>query len=213
MKLLLTSAEFTNKTIINGLKGLVTKSFEQLDLVYIPTAANAEAGDKGWLIDDLYRTKELGFKSVDIVDISALSEEISKIRLKQSDIIMVGGGNTFHLMYWVNKLKIKELFASKVYVGISAGSCITGPTIYNSVQNLFEEKNEYNQKEGLGLVNFQFIPHLNAEYFPKIRKEYLEVAAKQIIEPIYALDDQSAVLVDGDKIEVVSEGKYLILNN
>lgn len=212
MKLLLTSAGLSNGTIINGLKSLVNKSFNSLNLVYIPTAANVEDGDKSWLIDDLYQTKSLGFANFDILDISALSKEICESRLKNADIVMVGGGNTFHLMYWAEKMGLKELLINKVYVGISAGSCIAGPTIYNSVQNLFEEKNEYNQKIGLGLVNFQFIPHLNSDYFSKIRKEYLDIAAKQITEPIYALDDQSAIVVDGDKIEVVTEGQYLTYN-
>lgn len=212
MKLLLTSAGFANDTIINGLKSLVNKPLNSLNLVYIPTAANVEDGDKSWLIDDLYQTKSLGFANVDILDISALSKEICETRLKNVDIVMVGGGNTFHLMYWVEKLGLKELINDKVYIGVSAGSCIAGPTIYNSVQNLFEEKNEYNQKIGLGLVNFQFIPHLNSEYFAKIRKEYLDIAAKQITEPIYALDDQSAIVIDGAKLEVITEGEYLTFN-
>ena len=67
MKLLLTLAGFTNKTIINGLKSLVDKPFEKLNLAFIPTAANVEEGDKGWLINDLYRTKSLGFAGVDMV--------------------------------------------------------------------------------------------------------------------------------------------------
>ena len=209
---LLTSAGLANQSIINGLKNLVNKPFEELDLVFIPTAANVEPGDKGWMIDDLARTRSLGFKSVDIVDISAVSSEIYGPRLNQADIIMAGGGNTFHLMYWAEKVGLKEMIKDKVYIGISAGSCIAGPTIYNSVQNLFDEKNEYNQKLGLGLVDFQFIPHLNSEYFSKIRKVYLEVAAKQISEPIYACDDQTAIKIDGDKTEVLSEGGYLIYN-
>src|SRR3990167_5098036 len=100
MKLLLTSAGFTNKTIVNGLRSLMDKPFEKLNLVYIPTAANVEVGDKGWLIDDLYRTKSIGFKSVDIVDISVVSDEVREPRIKQADILMFGGGNTFHLMHW-----------------------------------------------------------------------------------------------------------------
>lgn len=216
MKLLLTSAGFANKTIVEGLRRLVDKPFKELNLAFVPTAANVEDGDKGWLLDDYANIKALGFTCVDIVDISALPRDIWEPRLKQADILMFSGGNTFYLMHWVEKSGLKdllpELLKTKIWVGVSAGSCITGPTIYNSVQNLFEEKLEFNQKVGLGLVNFQFIPHLNSDYFSKIRKEYLEVAAQKITDPIYAVDDQSAVVVNGDKIEVVSEGKYLILN-
>ena len=212
MKLLLTSAGLSNKTIVHGLESLVNKPFSELNLAYIPTAANVETGNKDWLIDDLVRTKNLGFKTMDIVDISAVNRDTYKSRLDYADIIMVGGGNTFHLMYWAQKTGLKEFIKNKIYIGISAGSCIAGPTIYNSVQNLFEEKNEYNQKIGLGLVNFQFIPHFNSDYFPKIRKEYLAEAAKLVSDSIYACDDQSAVMINGDAIEILSEGQSLTFN-
>ena len=119
-------------------------------------------------------------------------------------------------MYWFEKSGLKELLPelikTRVYAGISAGSCITGPTIYNSVQNLFGEKYELKIKKGLNLVNLQIIPHLNSPYFTKIREENLEVASKDLTEPVYAIDDDSAVIVDGDKIEIVSEGKWKKFN-
>ena len=216
MKLLLTSAGFANPTIIQALKSLVNRPFEKFSLAYVPTAANVEEGDKSWLIDDLTCIKSLSFASVDIVDISAVSKDIWEPRLNKADILMVGGGNTFHLMYWIDRSGLKDLLPdfleSKIYVGVSAGSCVMGPTIYNSVQNLFDEKNVYDQKKGLGIVSFQFIPHLNSPFFPKINKASLQKAAPNITEPIYALDDQSAIKVVDGKIEVVSEGKYLLFN-
>lgn len=216
MKLLLTSGGFTNNTIIQTLKDLVDRPFEKLNLAYIPTAANVEEGDKSWLIDDLSCTKALGFSCVDIVDISAVPSDIWRPRLNQADILMIGGGNTFHLMYWLDKSGLKDLLPeflkSKIYVGNSAGSCVMGPTIYNSVQNLFDEKNVYKIKKGLGMVNFQIIPHLNSQYFPKINKDNLQQSAPKVSEPIYAVDDQSAIKVVDGKIEVVSEGKTLVFN-
>lgn len=214
MKLLLTSAGLANPTIIRALKSLVDQPLDKLNLAYVPTAANVEEGDKGWLIDDLACTKALGFASVDVIDISAVSKDIWESRLKQIDILMFGGGNTFHLMHWIVKSGLKDQLAdflkSKIYVGVSAGSCVTGPTIHNSVQNLFDEKDDYKRKDGLGLVDFQFIPHLNS--FPKINESNLRYASQKIKEPVYAVDDQSAIKVVDGKIEVVSEGNYLLFN-
>lgn len=214
MKLLLTSAGFKNDLVINGLKSLANQPFEKLSLVFIPTAANIEEGDKGWLIDDLASTKTLGFASLDIVDISAVPRDIWETRLKSADILMVGGGNTFHLMYWIVKSGLKDqlpdFLKSKIYVGVSAGSCVAGPTIHNSVQNLFDEKDDYKRKDGLGLIDFQFIPHLNS--FPKINETNLKYASQKIKEPVYAVDDQSAVKVVDGKIEVISESDYLVFN-
>lgn len=212
MKILLTSAGVANETIGKALDGLVGKPVEQTKIAFIPTAANVEEGDKGWLIKDLSNLEDRGYESVDIVDISAVGKEIWKPRLEVADVIMVGGGNTFHLMHWVQKTGLNKmlltLLKTRVYVGISAGSCICGPTIYNSVQNLFGEKYKLKIKQGLGLVRFQFIPHLNSTYFDKIREENIKEAAKDLSETVYAVDDEGAVVVDDKKIEVVSEGKW-----
>lgn len=75
MKFLLTSAGFTNKTIIKAFKDLVNKPFEEMNLAFIPTAANVESGDKRWLIDDLNNCRKLNFKQIDIVDIAVTKLE------------------------------------------------------------------------------------------------------------------------------------------
>lgn len=215
MKLLLTSAGLSNPSIVRAIENLLGKSVKGVKLAFIPTAANVEAGDKSWMIEDLNNFQKAGFK-VDIVDISAVSKGVWLPRLQTAEVLFLGGGNTFHLMYWVKQSGLQDelssLLKTRIYAGISAGSCIAGPTIYNSVQNLFGEEYELEIKEGLGLVDFQIIPHLNSPYFDKIRKENLEVASKDLVEPVYAIDDNSAVSVDGDHIEVVSEGEYIRFN-
>lgn len=80
------------------------------------------------------------------------------------------------------------------------------------MQNLFGEKYEVNIREGLGLVDFQFIPHLNSSYFDKIRKEYLAEEAKKMAETIYAVDDNTAIKVVDGKVEIISEGEYIVFN-
>lgn len=215
MKLLLTSAGLSNKTIINALVELLGEPTKGVKLAFVPTAANVEEGDKHWLIDDYTNCRKAGFE-VDIVDISAMSKEYWMPRLEQAKVLFFGGGKTVHLMHWLKKSGLvdllPELLKTRVYVGISAGSCVAGPTIYNSVQNLFGEKYELEIKEGLGMVDLQFIPHLNSPFFDKIRKDNLEKAAKDLKEPVYALDDNSAMVVNGDQIEVVSEGEWYQFN-
>ncbi len=215
MKLLLTSAGLSNPSIVKALEDLLGKSATGVKLAFIPTAANVEPGEKSWMIDDLINFRKAGFE-VDIVDISAVSKEVWLPRLQDAEVLFFGGGNTFHLMRWVKESglqeELPELLQTRVYAGISAGSCIAGPTIYNSVQNLFGEKYELEIKDGLGLVDFHFIPHLNSPYFDKIREENLREAAKDLTETVYALDDNSALKIVDGVVEVVSEGKYLTLN-
>ncbi len=215
MKLLLTSAGITNPSISRAIEDLLGKSARGVKLAFIPTAANVETGDKSWMIDDLNNFRNTGFE-IDIVDISAISKDLWLPRLQDAEVLFFGGGNTFHLMYWIKQSGLKEelhsLLQTRIYAGISAGSCVAGPTIYNSVQNLFGEKYELEIKEGLGLVNFHFIPHLNSPFFDKIRIEYIEEAAKQLTEPVYGLDDNSALKITDNNIEVVSEGVWKRFN-
>lgn len=215
MKLFLSSAGLSNKTLINSFENLVGEKGVKVKIAFIPTAANVEGGDKDWLISDYANLKKQNY-IVDIVDISAVEKDVWLPRLQEANVLFLGGGNTFHLMYWVEKSGLKdllpELLKTKVYAGISAGSCIAGPTIYNSVQNLFDEKYNLKIEKGLGLVDFQFIPHLNSEWFPKINEENLEVASKELKESVYACDDNSAVIVDENNINVISEGKWRKFN-
>ncbi|MFC1625609.1 Type 1 glutamine amidotransferase-like domain-containing protein [Patescibacteria group bacterium] len=216
MKLLLTSAGLTNKSIAIAFNKLVGLPKEKIHIAFIPTAANVEEGNKDWLIDDYNNLKKQGYGCIDIVDISAISPKVWKPRLEDANVLFFGGGNTFHLMHWLQKSglekQLSELLKTRVYAGISAGGCIAGPTIYNSVQNLFDEKYELRIKEGLGLVDFQFVPHLNSPYFKKIRIKYLEEAAKKITEPVYVVDDNTAVKVVNDKVTVISEGIWKKFN-
>lgn len=218
MKLLLTSGGLANKSIIQSLTDLLNKPFNETHLAFIPTAANLEDGDKWWLINDLKICSDLKFKTIDMVDFSALPKEVWLKRLMASDVLFVEGGNTFHLNYWVNKSGFKdvlpELLKSKVYVGVSAGTIVVTPSL---VLSLAEKQplldiNETIYDEGLKLVDFLVEPHLYNSYFPKLTFEYVEKQVKNIPFSVYALDDNSAIKVDDDKIDVVSEGKWKKFN-
>ena len=214
MKLLLTSAGVRNKTIKNALVGLLDKKIEECIMVYIPTAANTEEGDKGWLIDDLKRLKDLNLAMIDIVDISALPRETVLKRFEQADILVFGGGNTFHLMHWLEKQELRkelrEMLKTKVFIGISAGSMVaTSNLILSDSKRLYEEyDNPVDNLDGLGFVDFHIRPHFNSSDFPNVDKENLTEVARDITEPVYGIDDQTAIVIEDGKIEVVSEGKW-----
>lgn len=217
MKLLLTSGGLENKTIIDALRDLVGKDFKDTKLVFIPTAANVEAGDKGWLIGDLSKCKELGFKEVDIMDIATIPKDIWEPRLRNAEVLMVGGGNTSYLMGQMKKSGLAEimpdLLKTRIYVGISAGSMVVSSDLKEKeMQRLYEEPIiDDGANEGLGFVGFLVVPHMNSPHFPRAA-ELINEVAKDIDVPLYAIDDQTAVKVVDEKTEVVSEGKWKRFN-
>lgn len=218
MKLLLTSAGLSNKSISNALLELAGKPFSELHLAVIPTAANIEPGDKDWLIDDLVNCKNLGFKSIDIVDISALPKNIWLPRLQTADIFLFEGGNVSHLMGWMEKSGLKELLPemlkTKIYVGISAGSMIACQSLdLNAADFLYsDEIGEYDKDDGLGYVDLLIRPHLNNSFFPNVTLENLEKMAKENPATFYALDDNSAIKVVDGGFSVISEGEWKKFN-
>ena len=217
MKFLLTSNGLTNPSITNALFDLVGKKPEETTVAFIPTAALVEQNDKCWFILDLGNIAKQNFKRVDIVEISALPRENWEPGLRDADVIFVSGGNTHHLMYWVRKSGLAEilpeLLKTKVYASISAGSMIIGKglDLTTSKSPYYEDLKGVYDGGSLGYLNFHIRPHLNSPSFPSARKEYLEAQVKELGATIYALDNESALKIVDDKIEVISEGEWLKL--
>lgn len=218
MKLLLTSAGISNDSIKKSFFDLVGKRPEDISLAFIPTASNAEQGDKkDWFIKDLIVLKNLNLKSISIVDISAIERKIWEPQLREADVLYFEGGNTFHLMEWVDKSGLKdllpELLKTKIYVGVSAGSMILSPDLLlNTLQKLYKEDLEITENiKGVNFVNFYILPHLKNKH-PVRNKENIIEATKDIKSKIYVLDDNSAIEVVDGNIKIISEGEFLEIN-
>ncbi|MFZ2193429.1 MAG: Type 1 glutamine amidotransferase-like domain-containing protein [Candidatus Moraniibacteriota bacterium] len=218
MKLLLTSGGITNNSIADALFSLTAKKPEDTTVVFIPTASNVEIGDKDWFINDLLNLKKLNFKSIEITDISAVDEKIWKPSIECADVLYFEGGNTYHLMDWLNKSgltkMLPELLKDKVYVGASAGSMVTNKDLALKISQIVygEDLDKDYEMTGLNYVDFYFLPHLNSEYFVNLQEDFIRNAVKDMNEKIFALDDESALKIVDSKIEVVSEGKWLEIN-
>lgn len=197
---------------------MVGKKPKDTSLVFIPTASNVEKGDKSWLIDDLINLKKQGFKSIEIADISVVDKKIWKLKLEEADIIYFEGGNTYHLMEWINKSGLAkilpEFLKTKVYVGVSAGSCVVSKDLALEISKLVyeEDLDKTENMEGLNLVNFYILPHLNSQHFTKVRKDFIGEVISRMSEKIYALDDNSALKVIDGKVEIISEGEWVEFN-
>ena len=217
MKLLLTSSGLSNKSIANALFELTEKKPEDTTVAFIPTASNVEPGDKTWLIEDLISLKKLNFKSIEITDISAVDEKIWRPSLERADIIYFEGGNSYHLMRSIIKsglnMMMPTLLKEKVYVGVSAGSMVTSADLSLKLsQEIYKEDMEESEElEGLSLVDFYFLPHLNSEYFVNVREENIRRVSQGVDKKIYALDDNSALKIVDNAVEVVSEGNWFVV--
>lgn len=213
MKLLLTSAGITNKSIADKLQQLVGKPFAETSVLFIPTAANFEFGDKSWLVKNINELHDLKLKSFDMIDIAGLPETLWLPQLQAADVICFGGGDNAYLARILREQGMKEkleqlMDESKVYMGISSGSMVAGTALPKGMdQELFAEGNfESDDCEGLSLCDFSFIPHLNSAYFLNIKTEVLDSIKDRLTNTTYAPDDQTAIAVVDGELEIVGGG-------
>lgn len=209
MKLLLTSSGLTNKTIIEAFEKLAEKPASQCSLAYIPTAAHPESGDKHWVIHNLNECNRVGFPFIDIVDIAVLARSVWMERLRDVDVIMVGGGENSFLQKHMQESgfadELPRFLQEKIYVGISAGSMALMPSITKEESETFFGED---LSGTMNITNFWMKPHFNSQDFPERTKENLDTLFSNTPKRTYILDDESAIVVNGQEVDVVSEGQW-----
>lgn len=134
-------------------------------------------------------------------------KDITINKIKNADIIYVGGGNTAKLMrlfrkYGIDKMLIEAYNDDKVLCGVSAGGicwCDWG----NSDSEIISLGNDRMIRvKGLGLIHILFAPHIVTE--PN-RSE----SVKQMMKRTYRVP---AIQIDNAALEIIDD-KYRILTN
>lgn len=211
MKYLLTSSGLTNDIIAEALAHLTGKPIAETSLLFVPTAANTEGGDKRWLIGNLKDFERHAFKSIDILDIEAVPQDVWKRRFLEKDVICFGGGNEKYLaeVFQKNDMKtfLSNLPSTKVYVGISAGSMVTGHFIPEKLYPVLFPEEDFGPitTPAMGTLDICLIPHLNSDYFAHLREDILNAVRDDFTKPVYALDDETALLIESGAIEIAGE--------
>ena len=200
MKLLLTSAGFENSKVGREFLKLIDKPVSEIKVIFVPTAARTK--EELFYVDK--SKEELLNVGIHAQDIKALDldHKISFEEVDGFDVIYVCGGNTFYLLQKVREVgfgKITKQFLEKrgIYVGVSAGSIIVGPDIEIAG---FGKKNDIGLRDftGLNLVDVSVFPH-----FTKKDRQSLEKFKKKVDYPILPLTDKQALMVLGNKKEII----------
>jgi dipeptidase E len=221
MKLLLTSSGISNPSIDDALVGLLGKPIAESSALIIPTAiypfpdgaAGAWRAVCGQAPSPLC---EVGWKSLGILELTALpsiQEESWVPMVRETDALLVWGGDVLYLCYWMRQSGLADLLPSlseSVYVGVSAGSIVMTPYNCDAEFNLQTlPAGSDLAREGdraLGLVDFTVRVHVDREGFESMAE--VEKWAAGIPVPTYAIDDETAIRVTDGIPEVVSEGNW-----
>jgi len=214
MKFLLTSAGLTSKTLVMALEDLLGKPLSEASVLFIITAANTGHDDKSWMIKNICEFEQYNFKSINVLDFAGLPSEVWQPHFDCADVICFGGGDERYLARSLEAAGIKEYLLSvletKVFMGISAGSMVAGRLLPAQLNRaLFVEEDFGNDVgEGMELLPFSFVPHLNSTFF-SLREERLEGMKEQFPNPVYALDDFTALAVFDGVVTKVGDGVSL----
>lgn len=173
---------------------------ENSKIGFIPTAS--ELDDDRWYMEK--DREDLNKMNFNIVNIDISKENKQKIIEKFNSVnaIFVAGGNSFYLLQQLKRKDVlQELikFANnKIYIGSSAGACITCPSI-DYIEDLDDKSQAplLNNCEAMNLVDFYILPHY------KSKEKYTKVADE--IEKNYnnykfiKLSNEQAIIVDDMK--------------
>jgi dipeptidase E len=216
MKFLLTSSGITNASLHTALIDLLGKPLAECSALCIPTAllpfsrgpAMAYRFISGASASGLCA---LGWKSVGVLELTALPSikaEYWMAAVQAADVLLVGGGDVFYLCRWMQGSGLAGLLPvlrETVYVGVSAGSMVTAPTFGET----YDDANRpFVIDQGLGLVDFALLPHLDHADHPESTSAKVERMAAEMPVPTYGIDDQTAIKVSDGAVEVVSEGHW-----
>jgi dipeptidase E len=214
MKLLLTSAGIQNPSIHNALVDLLGKPISDCNALCIPTGGygnlyGSPAGVWRFISGKSAQPMcELGWKSVGMLELTAL-RSIGKERwVREADVLLVNGGDALYLAHWMRQSGLADLLPSlpdKVWVGFSAGSMVLTPRIG---QDFVGWKPPAGGDEALGIVDFSIFPHVDHPDLPDNTMAAAEKWAAEIAGPAYAIDDDTAIKVADGVVEVVSEGHW-----
>src|SRR5690349_11892154 len=216
MKYLLTSAGVKNASIHDTLVDLLGKPIAEASALCIPTAIYPFPGGPGMAYRFISGATAspmcaLGWKSLGVLELTALPSIKAAYwiaAVREADALLVQGGDVLYLCRWMRESGLADLLSSlreTVYVGISAGSMVTAPIFGET----YDDPNRpFVIDQGLGLVDFALLPHLDHEEHPESSTAKVERMAAEVPVPLYGIDDQTAIKVVDGAVEVVSEGHW-----
>lgn len=215
MKLLLTSGGVTNPSIEAALVRLLGRPVPECHALVVPTAQwghpqcgpgsvrGLVAAEPAWR-----HLSGLGWASLGVLELTALPT-IGADRwvpwVREADVLLVDGGDATYLAHWVRESGLVDMLPTltdTVWVGVSAGSMVMAPRI----GDYFVEWPSAPDDDTLGVVDFAIFPHL--DLFPTNTMEHAERWAAGLGIPAYVIDEQTAITVTDDEVDVVSEGRW-----
>ena len=170
---------------------------------YITTASwNAD-----WTKYEIDAIKDAGFQ-VKRINLAELSSNTVAKAFEGSDVIFVGGGNTFYLLQEVRRSGFDKLLGKKIqegvpYVGVSAGAIILAPNI-ECVKYADDPAAAPNLTSFDGLNLFPLVPfvHFDNPDFKKYYRDILQYSQDNDVMFV-TVKEKQFVFVESNKWRII----------
>ncbi len=203
MKNLFLASQIQDITV-KKLVALLNKKPNQIQLCFIPTAGNHQGKkleDRGsW-----QAVNKLGFKP-EVLDVAGKNQKNVAGVIREADIVLMNGGNTFYLLDQVRKSGADKEITHLLdrggwYVGSSAGSILATPDIgYIAPMDTPELAPDLTSYRGLGLVDVSIVPHVGNPDYPKANSVIDQFSGN---DELVKLSDEQVLVVQGKDKRII----------
>ncbi len=186
------------KLLLSGNMQIIKNYVKEGSVIgFIPTASEVE-DDRSYMVQNKIALEDMGY-NISVIELTDDSREKIIAKLKNTDVLFVSGSNCFYLLQQIKQKSIMENIVdfaeNKIYIGISAGSCIASPNI-EYVKNLDDPKYAplLENCDALNFIDSHILPHYNNsdEYNALIDKMTEEYPGLKFI----TLTDKQCVIVN-----------------
>ncbi|WP_199608594.1 dipeptidase PepE [Flocculibacter collagenilyticus] len=155
--------------------------------------------------------------NIKLTSIHTLTDK--KNAIKNAKAVLVGGGNTFHLLHELYQEGLINPFQEAVqngckYIGWSAGSNIAGLSIKTTNDMPIIEPKSF---DALQLMPFQINPHYTDYQAPGHNGETREMRLEEFMQvnqtPIIGIQEGSALLRKNDKLQLLGTKEAYLFRN
>lgn len=184
------------------IKGFLGTSIKEV--LFIPYAGvSISYDDYTAKVDNVFSKLGYAVKSVHQYDDPVAAVE-------SADAIVVGGGNTFHLVHVMHETGVMDAIRKKVesgtpYIGWSAGSNVACPSLKTTNDMPIIQPASF---ETLGVVSFQINPHYTDAIIPNHNGETREERIREFLlaNPeivVVGLKEGCMLLIENDDIKYI----------
>ncbi|MGU3411433.1 Type 1 glutamine amidotransferase-like domain-containing protein [Microbacterium sp. M1A1_1b] len=202
--MLLTSNGITTDAIRDALVGLLGKPVAESRVVVVIDAILGFPGDSSTLVDHLGALRALPWAEFDVASLFAGPPALVASRLRAADVVLgYGGSNLWAAHTWhASGLApvLAEVLDQQVYVGWSAGSMVFARQL-GQWPVAFDDQDELNLfgltsvAPAVPLFDWFFAGHLGADWMPADAEERFARGAARSGQPVWFVDDDSALLI------------------